>query len=364
MKVGTVMKKIKYALLLAPLLIGSLTGCGDSNKIRLSYGNLITDENSKTGAREIDYSDIQRMMDPTSRSANENFLLVVAPTNGCYCWEKFQIVLKQFINETNYLVYQIKISEFDNDVDKFGIAMKQGNVALNIISNAKVIKTYVDSTIFENVTSLKSELNKHIKEPLLYYVDQNQLNDLIKEKRENMLVYYARNGCGDCAYATPNAVLPYLYSHNFTTKFYIIDIQDLYDDARNNGSSEYQEFKDIFNLSNKFSPEYGYGNGVVPTFQYYEKGQIIDASVYFNDSLIKKDDGTFEISETYYTQLRTRNLKYLKNVKTNVLEGLIIPEEDVDVFEFGGNNYYSWNQNKASVYHKPLFEAFMDTYAK
>ena len=110
-------------------------------------------------------------------------------------------------------------------------------------------------------------------------------------------------------------------------------------------------------LSEASEPTYGFGRGFVPTIQYYENGQVKDAAVTFNDSLIK-NGGNYKVDSTYYTEERLANLNFLKdsNVETKVLKGLDVPNEDTD------SKYHFWSHEAAFKYHSPILEQFLKTY--
>ena len=351
------MKSKLLLTLLAPLMVGFVSGCNGTSGMKLTYGTYITTEDKTiTDARIIEYGDLIEKMDSTSDYGTENFILVVAPTNGCLCWEKFKPVLKEYIKDTHYLVYQMSITDFSSNAPTYGIAMKQGSVALTIVKATKIVKSYVASSIFDSVTSLKSEIDKYVRAPELYYVDQAYLDNAIKTG-ETVLVDYVRCNCSDCNYATPKALWTTAYQHTFKTKMLMMDVQEL----RDGNPDDYQEFKDVHYLSNKFSKEFGYGTGVVPTIHYYERGTLKDATVFFNDT-VELVDGVFKVTESFYSSERQTSIKYSKGVATPILEGLTLDARDINEINSNGQTHYTWTKESAFKYHKPLFDAFMNMY--
>lgn len=351
-----IMNKKLVLPFIIPMAIGLLSGCSIFNGnsgMKLTYGTYITtDDNSINDAKEIDFTDLSMRMDRNQEYAEENFLLVIAPTNGCSCWVNFQPVLKNFIKSTNYLVYTIKITEFGDE--KYGLTMKQGYVSFSIIKAGKVLKTYLSgsSSIFDSSDALKAEVKKYVRDPDMYYVDEERLDYAIKHG-ENVLVDYVRCNCSDCNYATPHALWPAAQKNDFKTKMLIFDMEDL---KATLSADDYQEFKDVHYLSEKLNPEYGYGGGVVPTIHYYYRGVLTDATVFFNDK-IQKVGNEYMVMTSFYSQERLHHIKYAQDLETPVLEGLIIPESDL----VEGTTY--WRKEKAYKYHKPLFDSFMKTYA-
>lgn len=345
------MKKKVILSLLAPLMCLSLGGCFSNVGMKLTYGTyLTTEDDTINDATKISYPELVSRMDEGGAYHNENFLLTIAPVNDCICWTKFQAVLKQFIKETHYVVYQINCDEFQDN--NFGLTFQDGHVSFAIIKGGSIVKQYMSHSILDSAEALKSEVNKFVKAPDLYYVDEPFLNDAIKNG-ETTLVEYIRKTCSDCNYVDPNVLWPYVNLKNLKTPMYVIDIDPL------RGTDEYQVFKNNYKLSNVYDSDFGYGNGVVPTFQYYERGKLTSASVFFNDDLAKVD-GEIKVVNSFYTAERLPHLGYAQKVSTNILKGLTLSEDDVLTF----NGQYFWKQEKAATYHKPLLEAFLKSYSK
>ena len=346
--------KLFLLALMAPMMLTSISGCSTNSGMKLTYGTYIrSDDPTATNATELNFGSLSKKMDTTSDFSKENFLLVIYPTNGCYCWTKFQNVLREFINDTNYLVYQIKITEFGDD--NLGFKMEQGNVSLAIVKGGQIVKQYIASNILENKETLKAEIDKYVKAPEIYYVDREYLNDAIKYQ-ETVLVEYIWESCGDCQYASPNAVWEYAYKNTFKQKMYVVALDDIKDNQLT-----YKEFCDTHLLSDTFSDDFGYGKGYVPTFQFYESGELKNACVYFNDK-VEMVEGELRVTRSFYSAKRRVNLDYASSVKVNVLEGLKLTAEDVDDYTAQGYGYV-WKHESANKYHKPLFEAFMNKYA-
>lgn len=355
--------KIKGLHLLSiPLLFTSLIGCsnkkssGDdpvTGSYKLTYGSYL----SSWG--EMEYIDLESRMSAEGLYYNETFILVISPTNGCGCWENFKPVLKDFISTTNYHAYEIKISEFDNNV-KYGLNMKQGTVSLAIIRNGSILKQYNSSSqkgLFASAIALETEMNKWLKKPEIYLVDEEGLVNQINNN-EKVVVEYSRSGCGDCQYVNPNVLWQFAYKNSLKTKVLLIDIEKLRSDA-----TAYARFKDQHFLSKKNNADYGYNDGVVPTIQCYKNGSLVDASVFFNDS-VGVVAGQYVISDSYYTSVRQEKLHYLDGVQTTVLKDKVLSEEEVNIYKDKEGNpvFYGWKQEYAAKYHKPLYEAFLKYY--
>ena len=97
---------------------------------------------------------------------------------------------------------------------------------------------------------------------------------------------------------------------------------------------------------------------MVPTFQVYKSGQIVDACVYFNDSIAKDENNKWHIVNSYYTNERINNLKYTNTV----LMGKELGEEEIKTNE--QYNYSFWSQEFAAKEHNKILNSFLDYYVK
>ena len=76
--------------------------------------------------------------------------------------------------------------------------------------------------------------------------------------------------------------------------------------------------------------------------------------MFFNDSVSKKEDGTFYISESYYSEERISNLKYTDVI----LKGKELKEDEVMDY----NGFYYMPSTSSAVYHTPILESFLNYY--
>ncbi|MCR5185091.1 MAG: hypothetical protein K6C32_03310 [Bacilli bacterium] len=345
------MKKTFALLFALTTVVPSMVGCTSNSKMKLTYGRYLPEDYSGNGALFIDYADLSMRMSKDGKYLNENFLLTIAPTNGCGCWAEFQPILKSFVQKTNYNVYQIKITAFDEAETKFGLNMKQGHVAFAIINHGKIVKQYLSSPIFDYEESLEKEVNKYVTKPDLYFVDYTDINNYISSKGETV-VEYIWNSCSDCQYSNPQTLWPYVEKHTLKNKIYVVDLESIRTD-----SEVYKQYLLDHKLSLEGDENYGYDRGFVPTIQHFTNGVLDDASVYFNDAL-SMVDGKVKVTRSFYSEVRKEKLHYLNGVEVTVLEGLEVKEDEY--VEYNGNYY--WNKANANVYHKPLLEAFLNTY--
>ena len=362
------MKKKYVFLLAATLLFCSLSSCSDTSGT-LTYGTYFEqDLNSfKTlGTEEL-----------VNKTKNEQETFLLATYQGqyseeCLCWSTFLNVMVKYSNEYHELFYlydtqnkdesvaNLKIESFEDSTPSFYIFKGEKQLAKYSYKNNK------DKSIFED-TSLKllnKTIHKVVHKPYMYYVSKDYLADNLNKTKE-VAVLFMRNGCNDCSYVIPNALIPYINDHTFAKDIWLFDMQYYYDLRDDESASEeekgqYQAIKNQYGLSVTGNQTYGYQEGVVPTLQYYQEGVLKDATVFFNDVVSQKEDGSFYISDSYYTNERLPNLKYLKGFgKNSVLKDKVISSEYVGETK-SGNHY--WIQKDAAKYHTPILKAFLDYY--
>ena len=341
------MKNKVLVLTLLPLSLLTLVGCKkkSGSEYRLSYGSLCDD-----AAELLSQSDFKDKVD-----SKESFVVALMPgeesTISCLCWKTFSWVINNFNMSDERIIYKANVYHLtDYDVE----LPTNEDPGLAIFINGKLYKQFkytVKDTkpYWHDVDSLRALLDQFTERPNMVYINETQYAEY--QSRDKFVVSIIRNACSDCKYVLPNVFDTYFKQNMIEDKLYLLDIQSHY------GEDDYQSTKDILNLSTLTNPIYGYDNGVVPTTFVYEKGNIIDGSVFFNDQ-ITKEDNKYIVSHSYYSNERSGNLHYLEGVKYKVLEGLELKENEVIEYE---GNYY-WKSDSSSKYHTPLLKSFLNTY--
>ena len=365
------MKKKALFTLIIPLLFAPLNGCTRKPAIRLTFGTELKQDiytlRELTTAQLLD------------KAKNEQEVFLLATYQGdvseeCLCWNTFQNVIANYMNITHDLVYTYNTQNIDDSIKHLNIEKPEDSTPCLYIFNGEQkvasfsYKNSKDKGIFEDLKGKTMEYNvrRFAKGPLMRYVDTNYTQSNSIKNTQGLVVLFMRRGCGDCSYSIPNVLIPYIKSHKINFGVRIIDLQDLYDLSKKENASEeekaqYQNTKDLCGLSESTNSKYGYLNGVVPTLQYYEYGEIKDASVFFNDEIGQKEDGSYYISNSFYSEERLTSIKYDDNVENNVLKGMALNSDEVITTTSG---YTYWAQEKAAQFHKPLMEAFLDCYCK
>lgn len=362
------MKKKLLLSVIVPLLFASLVGCTSEQKEkpRLTYGSEVSV--SLSSLKELNNAELL----VKARDEKEVFLLAVHQgeySEDCLCWATFKDVIVNYMNYFNRIVYVYNAQNQDDSLKNLHIEkLEQSTPYLYVFNGEEKLVCFSysnqkDRVLFEDRkgNALKERVDRVVDKPVLYYMDPEAVESEANKNKNGFLVLYIRRGCGDCKYVLPNVIIPYINSHDLITDIHLVDLQDLYDIQNNPETSgmPYDAMKDRCQLSEDGNETYGYGKGVVPTIHYYHQGILSDASVFFNDEVSQKEDGSYYISNSFYSEERLTSLNYLDNVQTKVLKGMILSEEDVIKTESG---YMFWAQEKAAQYHTPLLLSFLDLY--
>lgn len=395
------MKKFLPLFLLSPLLL--LAGCSqqEETKVKLLYGmmhgevsawndvevnkdiNEDTDWVNLDYLVQIDYAGLSGLVEK-----EESFLVISKGNeNSCGCWQGFHASIAKYAKAHHLRIYVIEIKDLSKGDDFFGLKCTSGLDDLGIFENGKLRYHHDDKDDWGHKYSELAEwVSSHIEMPKMFYVDQDQLEDLYLGSTP-FFIMYTRATCPDCSYITATSLKEYLssdvrieaYSFIFDVTPWrsIVDEQGvehtMSDKTIKEGETTwgqyvtqvYTETKEEFGLADE---EAGFGTGVVPTFYRIDPdgmgtktGDVIQmAGAFYNDSFV--DD---VITETYFTAERLEKpcLDYLKNssVKDKVLTGAKLKE---------GTSAAQKNRDSKAVhdavrvYHEPIFYALMDAAVK
>ena len=356
-------KSIVLSTILFTTTIAFSTGCqSKDSRIRLSFGSPLN-----TATVEINYEQFVAKMD-----VGENMLVVTYDSIysiDCSCWTGFKSIIDKYADDNDLVIYQIDRNQFEGREETYGLTLlkENSNPTCFITKHGSVAHEYRagsknNEAVFTTEKGFASTIEKVIKKPQVMLVNRDYLHNAI-DSGEKVIVYQARSKCGDCGYCEPNCLLPYSENNDIKTKVFLMDLQIpgiYYDSEMNKNDETYAAYKAEYQMTEASNETYGYITGVVPTFQVWENKELKDACVYFNDSVTKKDDGKFVISQSYYTSDRVNNLAYTNKV----LLDMELSEEEINEIEFSGTKYYSWKQEAAAKYHNEILESFLNHYAK
>lgn len=349
------MKKSLLFLGLILLIAPSLGSCRFSKgpeKIELSYGSLID-----TNYTDIDYAKLE-----AKTIEEENFVLVTYPgkDSTCSCWRIFELVIEDFVLENDAIIYAIDVFQVIGKNNDFNLSLSTSSPSIAFFEKGELKEQIAYSTkspqaFYKNYSDFRDLILEKTTHPEILYVDSEIIDNAISNK-DDFVIMHTYSSCPDCSYCLPNVVVPFAQENDLSANIWIIDLNEIREDE-----TKWQSYKDKYNLSNKTNEALGYNNGYVPTAQAYENGELVSASVYFNDT-IELINNQYVITDSFYTNERVENLTYLDGLENVVLKGLVVSEDDVDVYLNG--QYIAWKQEKANEYHKPLLNAFLNKYTK
>ncbi|MGM9874153.1 MAG: hypothetical protein ACI31G_04515 [Bacilli bacterium] len=351
----------KTILCLLPSLM-ILSACTKDNKTLITFGS-----DFDTSATKITYDDLKiKIID------EQSFVLAIYPgeNSTCGCWTQFSGVIDDYVKQNSTIIYKINYELLDSETNRYGLTYYSDRPTLALFEKGKLKKEwqYVTKNIdplFKSTIQLEKTLKEVIFEPKLIYINQEQLDEKIAN--DNFTVCYVWASCPDCQFAMPNVVIPYYEDNLNDEQLYLFDCEIegilLEDGIKNSSNENYTKFKNDYKLSTEGDSVFGYATGYVPTFQRYENGNLKSALTYLNDAVSVNEQGNYYISRSFFTSERLEDLEYLNNFNgTKIIEGIEVSEDDL-IFN-SDRTRYSWDKEKANVYHKPLLEKFLSYYQK
>lgn len=362
--------KTRFISLIGLLATSLLAGCGPTtSKIVLTYGDKTLNS----------YIRLTREVDLTSKFDNkDNFILVSYADESCACWAVFESkVVKPYVQDYDIPVYVIHADLITN-TNYYGLPInssKENTPVVGLYENGvyKYGTSYNnDSSVFKNLNSFITYVDRYMTRPYGYYINLSQLNNLLKGE-EKFILNWGMSICPDCKIFDLTLLKEYLGTHSKekTTPLYIIETVSeglrLVDGVSN--STHWQAQKDKYGLSNTLNTALGYSTGFVPTLQvinpdgtdYVASGNItpiIEDMIVFQNEKVALDEETskYVVSDSYFNGVR--GTKYLGAYENQI--GQEIDEEFV--YEQGGNLRF---QTEARYeIHKDFATKFLDFYWK
>jgi len=360
------MKKVSK-LFLIPLMcitLGSLTACGKGDdKVKLTFGEVTHQK-----YHEISYARLTQMIE-----YKESFLLVCDP-KGCSCFSYFMKASEDYIKDNHLVLYYMKVSDFEGKND-YGIKLVNGSTSFSIFNKGKIqqsISSNSSTEVMEKKEKFVEYIDQYVTKPNMYYVVEADLEKMYKNANKS-LIYFGRNGCGDCSYI--NSHFLYEYMEKREEILYVLDGDDSirkYDDEGHLiNKQEWVNFKIKFGIAADNNPKYGYNTtinsitidqGVVPTFLLVSGNETEttyhSGAVAFND-YVQKVGNEYKVTSTYYSNARLNDLTYLNGLGS--LEGTTVNKDDV-YFLDEEETVGIWNNSASASVHFPRVEKFLDTY--
>ena len=358
---------MKKSLLFLSLFTAlSMASCGgsdiDTSKIALDYGydyknDFVTEDDITIGYESL-----------TTKIRNKENFVLLPFSSGCSCWTNFNPIAIYFMNKYNVKFPAINVRSFDGEPTSYGIYKVADDMPSicffrrGVLVRQTVYGLQKDKSIFTMVDKFEKFMLDNIYLPKMYYVDKDKLDEKIASN-EDLNLYVGRNGCNDCKRV--NEEVLYDWSNRNREKdipnnpLYIFDIEQY------RGTAQYQPIKDEYGLSNTtFNPIFGYDHGddkgMLPTFQRWHNGQIVDMITTLNDYL-----GENHTLDSYFTEERVNASPMLSTIGNRyVLNGMAVEDKDIGQYPIPGTEeIYEYVKKDAQArWHNPIVELYLSTY--
>lgn len=227
--------------------------------------------------------------------ANESFVLYVSLYSCTSCAYFNNNVLKEFINETKSVIYNIDLSEIEAiKNDKLPYVKETPTIIIYNTGKKVNLVSYLDNEkIFKDINLFKNYLLDYVIFPQIITISEESLDNKINNK-ENFYLYIGWSKCGDCKMLNKRILNDY-YKNNDKMIYYLES-----DNYRKNKPSkkpilsenptseeieEYNNYIKWLDFANKYNFSI-YEDGKVPTLQYYKDGKVVEMIVYLNDTII------------------------------------------------------------------------------
>ena len=334
-------KLVKFLLPFLCLNAGLLSGCGNDNRIMLSFGDMHASDVVDVSINDID----------TKVKNKESFMLAVS-SNTCACWLDFQPVIQNYVTENHLYCAHISYNDFKNFASTYDIQLTSSTTTFvvfrNGVAEVKLMSSIEDKTL-KDINVFKKFMNGTVKMPKMYMINENDVAT-IKSSKKNAVVYFERTGCDDCTFIN-NTLFDYFDKHENSNNMYVLDCQPW----KSLSSEEYQSKKDEFGISAVNNPTYGANigtdQGVFPFFSYISNGDYASGAGAFNGAVSNVGD-KYVVQDSYYTAERVPKLDYTDKV----IKGYEIPANDVS----DNGKYVMWMKDKSIEFYKPIITSFLD----
>ena len=354
----------------------STVSCGsniDYSKIAIDYGHIYKNGVSSYEQIELYYGDLQSMM-----KARESFVLLLYHNDSCTCWSNLFFAAKIFMNKYNVTLFPFDTANFIGKDTSYGIYEGIGDELPGIvfIRRGQVIRQTIygnvvgtsNEKIFREPAAFESYMLDNIYLPKMYYLEDKELLDAKIETNEEFSLYVARNGCDDCNTLNKTTLYDWTDANKekaFNERLYIFDIE------KYRGTSEYQNIKDYCELSVAGNATFGFDRGsdrgMIPTFQRWKNGHVIDMITVINDAL-KEDKVT---QDSYFTEARIQASPMLRNTGDIYLfEGRTVDEADIGTYQYvdpdtGETVVIKYLTRDAKIrMHSPIVKLYLSTYVE
>lgn len=269
---------------------------------------------------------------------SQNTFLLYIYSHSCSACEIYTPIINNYVKNNQVIMYSIDVA---NETTK----LRPDNGLVNFLETPTLILFDSGSIIFKASPSYttkpflsSNDMKEYIEEyayisPFIQVNNEQDLDLLINNNEEKILYFYYSK-CGDCTYFESHFLNKYFTRVN-AKKIYGFEMSYYFDNRVDSSSPVFKNFVDKYGLSRDGNKDFGYNNGVVPTLQKYNKNELINACVIFNDEFEKKYDSNNEIVglkiiSSYYEDSKFIGKTYINTEKDTALN--LYHKETLDFF--------------------------------
>jgi len=240
-----------------------------------------------------------------TKITDKDSFVVVVEASGCMSCISFMKVLNSYMSETHAIIYTLPSTEAEKCYDYISFKITP---TLFIFSEGKQIaKTDYDSGELNTDSTFKKYLSKYAYLSPVIRISEEQLQTKINNK-ETFIIKYSWDKCGDCS--TSDKYFSEFFKKNSSViTIYEVELSEYYDKRENKDDPIWTNMTEKYGLSKKGSAEYGWQNGVVPTYQYRKEGNIAGQAIIYNE-VYETGENQVEVTESYYSDSPALNKTY------------------------------------------------------
>lgn len=241
----------------------------------------------------IDYDEFMKKCEN-----KEDFILYIySPT--CLACKDFAPILNRYISTNDVRIYAIQTKYVGP-----GISYAH-TPTIQLFNDGELqdsIDSIKDEKVFSSYENLESYFNANLKIMKTTFITSEEDLFNIINNNENAIIYYFYDGCSDCIYFSEHYLNDYLKSDG-CNEFFMFSVKERFENRESSSDPYWVEFTSDIMISS--TSKLGYKNGVVPTIAKYNKGEIVDLKVIFNDEVetILDDNGELtavKVTSSYY----------------------------------------------------------------
>lgn len=254
----------------------TVSGCTATNK---AYMDRYYSINSSIS---ISLSERQSMIN------NHESFVVLDYKSGCSTCEQIKLAFDNLAADENIKLYVMDLSGEDTNLDW---------PAVEIYIDGSREKLEKRTSVLESREKIYTLIKDYFYITLKYYIDYEQIDEIINQ--DKAVVLFEMSGCTDCKAMDELFLNKWMIKNqNKGYKIYTFDTANFSEDGMT-----YSQFKDKYGLSVSGNDTFGYLQGFVPTFQYYENGVLEDAVVFYNDQFTigSEDSIVYTMASSYYS---------------------------------------------------------------